>query len=86
MTEERLLSKMDDFVPVLMNLDEQRPWARKHNVTLHPCILFTDEEGEVWGSALEMEIAAEAIIARIDDTFEVMREFGEYPQRDVRAE
>lgn len=74
MTDHRLLSRLETFVPVLMNLDEETEWAERHNVTLHPCILFTDADGEVWGSALEMETSADAIMARMDDTLEVMAE------------
>jgi hypothetical protein len=74
MTKEALLERMDAFVPVLVNLDEHKDWARRHNVTLHPCLLFTDETGEVWGSALEMELDAATIVARIDDTLAIMRE------------
>jgi hypothetical protein len=74
MTQDVLLDRMEAFVPVLVNLDEEKEWARRHNVTLHPCLLFTDAEGEVWGSALEMELDAATIVARIDDTLEIMRE------------
>lgn len=74
LTEQRLLDRMEAFVPVLMNLDEEKDWAHRHNVTLHPCILFTDERGEVWGSALEMETGADAILARMQDTLDVMAE------------
>ncbi len=77
MTDDALLARMDAFVPVLMNLDVEQEWSRRHNVTLHPCLLFTDSEGEVWGSALEMELAAETIIARIDDTLAIMRELSD---------
>ena len=46
-------------------------------MTLHPCILFTDANGEVWGSALEMEIGADDIAARMDDTLGVMAELSD---------
>ena len=72
LTDPVLLDRTTAFVPVLMNLDEESEWAHRHNVTLHPCILFTDAEGEVWGSALEMEVDADAIGARMTDTLEVM--------------
>ena len=74
LTEQRLLDRMEAFVPVLMNLDVEKDWARRHNVTLHPCVLFADEDGEVWGSALEMETGADAILARMQDTLDVMAE------------
>jgi hypothetical protein len=78
LTEQRLLDRMDaHFVPVLMNLDEERDWAYRHNVTLHPCIVFTDDAGEVWGSALEMETGADAILDRMQDTLDVMAELAE---------
>ena len=74
LTDHRVLDRLDAFVPVLMNLDEETEWARRHNVTLHPCILFTDADGEVWGSALEMETSADAILSRMADTLDVMAE------------
>ena len=77
MTERRLLDRIGaSFEPVLMNLDEQRDWAYRHNVTLHPCIVFTDDTGEVWGSALEMETSADAILERMQDTLDIMAELG----------
>ena len=79
MTDTALLDCMTAFVPVLVNLDDAtgKEWAQRHNVTLHPCILFTDATGEVWGSALEMEIGADVIVARMNDTLEVMAELAE---------
>lgn len=77
LTDPALLDRATAFVPVLMNLDEEKDWAHRHNVTLHPCILFTDAEGEVWGSALEMEIDVDAISARMTDTLEIMEQLSE---------
>ena len=64
-----------DFVPVLLDLDNELDWKKKHGVTNIPIIHWTDGEGEVMASTEDVQ-PPERILEDLATTLEFLAEFG----------
>jgi hypothetical protein len=65
-----------DFVPVLLDLDNEPEWKQRHGVTNIPIIHWTDAEGEVMASTEDVQ-PVERILEDLTTTLEFLAEFGD---------
>jgi len=66
----------NDFVPVLLDLDNELEWKEKHGVTNIPVIHWTDQAGDVMATTEDVQ-PVDRVMEDMATTLEFLAEFGD---------
>ncbi len=70
LSDERVVAKINaEFVAILVDLDEEKAWAKKHHVSSIPVIHWADSTGEVMSTTDDVQ-PAERVLEDIETCLE----------------